>query len=143
MEIIFSQTLSRKRDFMGSPFSMSTSGSFKNTYQFLTKLENGDFYKILDHYGQVGVESLRDHTPVDTGRAADSWYYEIDIGPNESSITWCNKDVENGMNVILLLEYGHGTKSGGYVDGIEIIEPSLRPVINSMIDAIWREVERS
>lgn len=128
---------------MGSPFKITTEGSFKNTIRFLKKLENGDFYKILDHYGQKGVESLRDHTPVDTGLAADSWYYEIEIWPSISTITWCNRDVENGMNVILLLEYGHGTRNGGYIDGIEIIEPSLRPVMNEMIDAIWKEVERS
>lgn len=128
---------------MGSPFKLTTTGSFKKTFRFLEKLENGEFYKILDHYGQKGVESLRDHTPVNTGLAADSWFYEIDIGADKATITWCNSDVEHGMNIILLLEYGHGTRSGHYVDGIEIIEPSLRPVMDNMIDAIWREVERS
>lgn len=125
-----------------SPFKVTTSGSFKHIFNSLEKMENGDFYKILDRYGQKGVESLRDHTPVDTGRAADSWFYEIEIKRDTATITWCNSDVEHGQNVILLLEYGHGTKSGRYIDGIEIIEPSLGPVMNELIDEIWREVEK-
>ena len=128
---------------MASPFNLTSEGSYKKTIKFLTKLMNGDFYKILDYYGQKGVESLRDHTPVDSGRAANSWFYEVDIKSDKATITWCNNDIEGGMNVILLLEYGHGTRGGTYVDGIDIIEPSLRPIMNEMIDAIWREVERS
>ena len=128
---------------MASPFKITSEGSFKNLFRSLYKMQNGAFYRILDRYGQKGVEALRDHTPVDTGRAADSWFYEIEVNGNRINLIWCNNDVEHGANVIKLLEYGHGTKSGVYVDGIEIIEPSLRPIINELIDEIWREVERS
>lgn len=127
---------------MGSPFKISSEGSFKNIFSSLTKMENGDFYNIMDRYGQKGVESLRDHTPVNTGRAASSWFYEIELNKKGSTIIWCNSDIENGANIIKLLEYGHGTKSGYYIDGIEIIEPSLNPIINELIDEMWREVER-
>ena len=126
-----------------SPFKIETKGDFKNTLRFLQKLENGEFYKILDRAGQKGVESLRDYTPVKTGRAADSWFYEIDIKPEQATITWCNSDIENGENVILLLELGHATRRGGYVSGIDIVEPALKPIMDQLVKDVWREVEKS
>lgn len=125
-----------------SPFKVRTEGSFKKFLMFLKRLENGEFYKILDHYGQLGVEALRDRTPVYTGRAASSWFYEVDIDDKQASITWCNSDIEHGSNVIMLLEYGHGTRRGGYIDGIDIVDPALEPVLTQMIDDVWKEVER-
>ena len=126
-----------------SPFKVETKGDFTKTLRFLKKLQNGEFYEILDKYGQLGVESLRDHTPVDTGRAADSWFYEVNIDKNEATITWCNSDIEHGENVILLLEFGHATPRGHYVSGLEIVEPSLKPIMDQLVKDIWREVERS
>lgn len=126
-----------------SPFKLKSKGDFSRTLKFLRKLENGEFYEILDHYAQKGIESLRDYTPVDTGRAADSWFYEIDIKPDKATITWCNSDVENGENVILLLELGHATQRGYYVSGIDIVEPALKPIMDQLVKDIWREVERS
>lgn len=126
-----------------SPFNFKHFGNFNKTKNFLKKLQNGEFYAILDHYGQKGLESLRDRTPVSTGRAADSWFYEIDIQPEQATITWCNSDIENGENVILLLEFGHATQRGGYVSGIDIVEPSLKPIMDELVKEIWREVERS
>lgn len=125
-----------------SPFVMDIKGDFKKTLRFLQKLENGDFYKILDHYAQKGIESLRDYTPVDSGKTADSWYYEIEIGPDKATITWCNSCVEHGANVVLLLEYGHGTRDGGYVDGIDFVDPALQPIMDDIVKSIWKEVKR-
>lgn len=126
-----------------SPFKFESKGDLSRTMRFLKKLENGEFYEILNKYGQQGVEALRDRTPVYTGRAADSWFYEVDITPDKATITWCNSDVEHGENVILLLEFGHVTKRGYYVSGIDIVEPSLKPIMDQMVKDIWREVERS
>lgn len=126
-----------------SPFEVTTKGNYNRFFKFLERLQNGEFYKILDHYGQMGVETLRDHTPVYTGRASSSWFYEVEINDKEASITWCNSDIEHGSNVIMLLEYGHGTKRGGYIDGIDIVDPALEPVFREMIDAVWKEVEKS
>lgn len=127
---------------MASPFKVEHKGSFRRTFKFLQKLANGDFYKVLDKYGKLGVEELRDHTPVDTGLAADSWYYEVSVGAEQATITFCNSDIESNRNVIILLEYGHATKDGGWVDGIDIVDPALEPVFKRMIDAVWKEVER-
>ena len=123
-----------------SPFVIQVKGDFNKTIAFLEKLKNGDFYKVLDHYGQLGVQELRDRTPVNSGRAADSWYYEIEYDTDTATITWCNNDIEGGQNVIILLEYGHGTRFGGYVEGIDIVDPALEPVFNDMITYIWKEV---
>lgn len=125
-----------------SPFKVENSGSFKRTIKFLKKLENGDFYKILDRYGKKGVEALIDYTPVDSGLTADSWYYEVDIEPDSASITWCNRHVIDGANVVLLLEYGHGTRFGGYVEGIDFVDPALQPIMDQITKDIWREVQR-
>lgn len=123
-----------------SPFVITVKGDFKKTIKFLEKLKNGEFYKTLESYGRRGVESLRDYTPVDSGGTADSWYYEVDMDADQASVTWFNSNVHNGQNVVILLEYGHGTRFGGYVDGIDIVDPALEPIFNDMIKQIWREV---
>lgn len=125
-----------------SPFKITHFGSFKHTLHFLQKLANGDFYRILDRYGKRGVESLIDYTPVDSGITADSWYYEVDVGLTQASITWCNRNVHDGANVVLLLEYGHGTRFGGYVEGIDFVDPALQPIMDQIEKDIWREVQR-
>ena len=126
-----------------SRFKVQTFGSFKHALRFLEKLENGDFYKILDKYGKRGVDALIDYTPVNSGVTADSWFYEIEIKSDHASITWCNSNVHNGANVVLLLEYGHGTRFGGYVEGIDFVDPALQPIMDQIEKDIWREVQRS
>lgn len=125
-----------------SSFKIEHYGSFKHMLKFLYKLANGDIYRILDHYGKKGIEALIDYTPVDSGITADSWYYEVDIGPDKSSITWCNRNVHDGANVVLLLEYGHGTRFGGYVEGIDFVDPALQPIMDQIQKEVWREVQR-
>lgn len=125
-----------------SPFVITVKGDFKKTLKFLQKLQNGDFFKVLDSYGKQGVDSLREYTPVDSGGTADSWFYEVEMDADKATITWCNSNVNNGQNVVILLEYGHGTRFGGYVSGIDIVDPALEPIFNDMIRTIWREVCR-
>lgn len=126
-----------------SPFKVVSKGNYKHTIRFLTKLRNGDFYRILERYAQRGIDSLMDHTPVDSGLARSSWYYDIQITKDHATITWLNSDIEGGQNVILLLEYGHGTRHGGYVEGIDIIDPALNDIMQETINAIWKEVENA
>lgn len=123
-----------------SPFIITVKGDFKKTLKFLERLENGDFYNTLDAYGKRGVDSLRDYTPVDSGGTADSWFYEIDMNADYATITWCNSNVHKGQNIVVLLEYGHGTRFGGYVSGIDIVDPALDPIFNDMVRSIWKEV---
>lgn len=125
-----------------SPFVITVKGDFKKTLNFLKKLENGDFYKVLESYGKQGVDSLRDYTPVDSGGTADQWFYEVDMNEDRATITWCNSNVHDGLNVVVLLEYGHGTRFGGYVEGVDIVDPALEPIFNDMIRKIWKEVCR-
>jgi len=109
---------------------------------FLKKLKNLKFNNILDKYGKMGVELLSENTPVDTGKTADSWFYEIETKGDTSTISWMNSNVVNGVSIALILQYGHGTKNGGYVKGINYIKPSIRPVFEQMVNELREEVSR-
>lgn len=121
-------------------FSMK--GSFDKTFAFLKrnrKLDISDFHK----FGHMGVEALRAATPRDTGLTADSWYYEIAEEDGKLVIRWLNRNVVNDWcNVALILQYGHATADGGYVEGIDYINPALRPVFDQIAKYAWREVTK-
>lgn len=115
-------------------------GSFKNTEKLLL-LPFGKIYrKILDKYGKKGVDALSAATPVDTGKTAASWYYEIIQNEDESTIVWKNSNVNKYVNIALILQYGHATRNGGYVTGIDYINPALRPIFEELAEAAWKEV---
>ena len=104
-------------------------------------MKKRDARRILNKYGQKGVEALASATPKDTGLTADSWGYEIKKGPNETSITWTNSNVVDGwFNVALMIQYGHGTATGVYVEGIDYINPAIRSIFDAMAEEIWKEV---
>ena len=115
-------------------------GDYKNTYSFLKKISGGNLFSDLDRYGHMGVEALASATPVDTGLAANSWAYRIIRDTYGPGIEWFNTDVENGMNVIILIQYGHGTGTGGYVQGRDYINPAMRPVFDYIADDVWKKV---
>lgn len=116
-------------------------GDFKNTTKYLKKLKDAKFYKKLERYAQLGVESLREATPMDTGLTADSWGYMIDVDNKHATITWTNSNESEGwFNVAIGIQYGHGTKNGGYVRGIDYINPAMRDVFTKMVEDIWLEV---
>lgn len=115
-------------------------GDFKKVNGYFERLREIMRFGILDKYGRKGVEALSAATPVDTGRLASSWYYTIEHDKNGASLVWSNSDIEGGCNVAILIQYGHGTRNGGYVSGIDYINPALAPIMQEIADAAWKEV---
>ena len=129
---------------MGLSITVRSKGSFKNTENFFTKLITRRYAKVLAKYGEMGVQLLSANTPVDTGKTASSWSYEVIDDDQGISVIWSNSNVEKGWaNVALLLQYGHATGTGGYVRGIDYINPALKPVFDELAEAAWTEVKNS
>jgi hypothetical protein len=121
--------------------SFSSTGSFKNLEKFLAKMtRQKDIYSKLDGLAQQGVAALAAATPVSSGLAARSWSYEIKVTPTACYINWKNSDLENGYPVAVMIQLGHGTGTGGYVHGIDYINPALRPVFDNLANAAWKVV---
>lgn len=121
--------------------SFTNRGSFKNAERFLKKNENISLNRYLKEIGIRGVEALAAATPKDTGLTADSWGYKIEKDDKSTTITWTNSNVVDGWyNVALMIQYGHGTASGVYVEGIDYINPALKSVFKDMADEVWEEV---
>lgn len=106
-------------------------------------MTNKDYLNILSSYGNVGVAALSSATPIDTGKTADSWEYFIETSSNKTTISWSNSNENQGYNIALMLQYGHGTKNGGYVKGLDYINPAIRPIFESMASELWKEVTHS
>jgi len=117
-------------------------GNFKNTEKLLNGAKKLDYKKILDLYGQEGVRALASATPVDTGLTANSWSYTISATKSSYVISWTNSNVNNGVPIAILLQYGYGTRNGGYVQGRDYINPALQPIFDKIADAAWREVTK-
>jgi hypothetical protein len=117
-------------------------GSFDNTERYLSRLKSSDLYSVLSKYGIKGVDALSNATPTDTGKTAFSWYYEIIQRKGYYSIRWHNSNVIDGRPIAILLQYGHGTGTGGYVQGRDYIMPAIRPIFDQMAAESWREVTR-
>ena len=99
--------------------------------------------KILEKYGQMGVSALASATPIDSGTTAESWGYEISIGKEEATIYWTNTNQNKGVYIAVILQYGHGTGTGGYVQGVDYINPAIRPVFDKIAEEAWMEVINS
>ena len=117
-------------------------GDFKNTRRFLKQAGKQNFDSILEKYGEQGVEALRSVTPVRTGKTADSWDYEIVKDKSGVRIYWTNSNVQNGVSIALILDTGHGTGTGGYVQGRHYISPAIQPIFDEIADAAWKEVTK-
>lgn len=118
-------------------------GNFDKTMKWLMNAKERKFNDILDKYGKLGVEALAAATPKDTGLTAASWNYEIHYSNNKFTIVWTNDNMaERGMPVALLIQYGHGTKDGGYVQGIDYINPALTPIFDKLANDAWKEVTK-
>lgn len=115
-------------------------GDFKKTHGFFERCL--EIFKLgyLDKYGQRGVDALSANTPKDTGLLSSSWTYEIVHKGSSARIVWHNTDIENGYNVAILIQYGHATKDGAFVEGIDFINPALQPIFEEIAEDAWREV---
>lgn len=115
-------------------------GSFKNIDEFLGKSKKLNFREKLKAYAELGVVALAANTPMKTGKTASSWGYEIKETRNGIKIYWTNSNENKGVNIAVLIQYGHATGSGGYVQGIDYINPAMRPIFESIANNLWKEV---
>lgn len=115
-------------------------GDFSKTINFFNRLKKPDLHKFLIPYAERGVAALSAATPVDTGETAASWYYVISSKKGRTTITFANRNIQNGFKVAILLQYGHGTRNGGYVQGRDYINPAVRPIFDQLADEAWKEV---
>ena len=122
---------------------ITSKGDFNNTFRFLKKMNNFKINSILDKYGQMGVTALANATPVDSGLTASSWGYEIVTTKNGATIHWTNTNQNRGVYIAVILQYGHGTGTGGYVQGVDYINPAIRPVFDKIAEEAWMEVVNS
>lgn len=115
-------------------------GDFSKTEKFFNSLLKLDYLNVLERYGQAGVAALASATPKDSGLTAASWDYEITHNGKETTIVFTNSNISNGVNIAIILQYGHGTKGGGYVAGRDYINPAIQPIFDKMANEAWREV---
>lgn len=118
-------------------------GDFSKLSRFLERAKNAVHLGDLDKYGREGVAALSSATPIDSGLTASSWYYEIRRRDGSVSIEFCNSNVQNGVPIAVIIQYGHGTSSGGWVEGRDYINPAIRPVFDKIAKNAWREVTKS
>ena len=117
-------------------------GNFVNTTKFLERAQKGVRIDSLKKYGREGVEALASATPVDTGLTAGSWYYKIEQKSGIVQISFCNSNIQNGVPIAIILQYGHGTRNGGWVEGRDYINPAIQPVFDDITNKAWREVTK-
>lgn len=120
--------------------SFRHSGSFDNTEKMLKSMKTKDARAILDKYGRRGVDALSQNTPVESGKTAASWDYEVHSSRKRHEIVWTNSNLNDGVSVAILLQYGHATRNGGYVYGVDYINPALAKIFEQMADEVWKEV---
>ena len=117
-------------------------GDFSKLTHYLEKVKEIVKLGDLDKYGREGVVALASATPVDTGLTASSWRYEIQHGNDSVSITFYNDNIQNGVPIAIILQYGHGTRNGGYVQGRDYINPAIKPIFDKITEDAWKEVTR-
>lgn len=118
-------------------------GDFSKTSRFLEKAKSVVRRSDLDKYGQQGVAALASATPVETGKTAQSWEYKISITGSSISITFHNTNIQNGVPIAVILQYGHGTRNGGWVQGRDYINPAIQPIFDKILNDVWKEVTNS
>ena len=123
--------------------TFSHKGDFNKTKAFLKKASKSDYLTGLEKYAQKGVEALRSNTPMDSGRTANLWGYEIDTHGDGVTIAWTNTNRNDGVLIAIILQYGHGTGTGGYVQGRDYINPAIEPIFDEIADNVWREVTKN
>ena len=117
-------------------------GDFSNLTRFLERAKEAVHIGDLDKYGRAGVEALASATPVDSGETANSWYYEITNSNGSAKITFNNSNIQNGVPIAIILQYGHGTGTGVWVEGRDYINPAIQPIFDEIANNAWREVTK-
>ena len=117
-------------------------GDFSKTTRYFEQMKKSTITRVLDHFGRKGVQVLSAATPVDTGLTAASWYYEIVHTKTGVSLNFGNSNVQNGVPIAIILQYGHGTRNGGWVQGRDYINPAIQPVFDELTKRAWEEVTK-
>lgn len=120
--------------------TVTQKGDFSKIEKFLNFVKGRSYLNSLSKYGEMGVSALANATPKDTGLTADSWKYEIEYNNESTTIRWINTNVVDHVNIAVILQYGHGTRNGGYVTGRDYINPALRPIFDQIAEQAWKEV---
>lgn len=120
--------------------NFEVSGGFTKTERFLNRMKRREYLNVLDEFGRDGVQALRNATPVDSGATAEAWDYEIKRTRNYTEIVWTNSNINDGVPIAIILQYGHGTGTGGYVQGRDYINPAIRPVFDKIAEKAWKVV---
>ena len=123
--------------------SFRQKGDFSNLTNFLERAKNVIRIGDLDKYGKAGVAALSSATPVDTGLTASSWSYEIENKNGSVIIIFKNSNIQNGVPIAIILQYGHGTRNGGWVQGRDYINPAIQPIFDEIANNAWKEVTKS
>lgn len=118
-------------------------GNFARTERFFHRARRASFFSSLEDLAQAGVDALSRATPVDSGLTAQSWYYEIRNEQGKVSIFWKNSNQNQGVPIAVIIQYGHGTGNGGYVEGVDYINPALKPIFEQIAGKVWKEVTRA
>ena len=123
--------------------SFRQKGDFSNLTNFFERAKEIVNKSDLDHYGQLGVQALQSATPRDTGLTAESWYYKITHNPGSTSISFHNSNIQDGLPIAIILQYGHSTATGGWVQGRDYINPAVQPIFDDIVKKAWKEVTKS
>lgn len=122
---------------------ITSKGKFEKTRLFFKKMSKLEIRYRLDQYGRKGVAALASATPIESGETANSWDYELVESDGSIAIQWINTHINKGVNIAVILQYGHGTGTGGYVVGRDYINPAIQPIFDEMAESIWKEVTSS
>ena len=122
--------------------SFRQKGDFSNLTRYLERVKETVRMGDLDKYGREGVAALASATPVDAGKTSGSWYYEVSHGKDSATIYFCNSNVNKGVPIAIILQYGHGTRNGGWVQGRDYINPAIQPVFDRIAEEAWKEVTK-
>lgn len=123
--------------------TLTSKGDFSKTIKSLNNMKSIKINNILSKYANEGVNALKSATPVDSGKTANSWSYSIESKKDSYIINWTNSNINKGVNIAIILQYGHGTRNGGYVAGRDYINPALKPIFDKIANEAWAEVVKS
>ena len=128
---------------MSRIITFSEKGDFSKITSFLERAKETVNLGLLDKYGRMGVEALSSATPFDSGETSSSWYYKIEKRKGSAAIVFYNSNIQNGVPIAIILQYGHGTRNGGWVEGRDYINPAIQPIFDELKERAWREVTKT